>query len=458
MMLLLFPVSPKSSQREPSLGRWRSVHFLSGPQLTVWFSAVLLLLAGLQPAIAAVTIVSTVPVNGANNVSPSAPVVFTFSTAMDSVATVPFFLDAPSGESPDMILVWSAGNTKLTCTPSPQFANGHEIDWSVSGQDAIGNPLTGTTEGSFTNIVGVNGGSGTNADTMFTIGEYSYFQQTSTAPAVHLTYEFYAKTDLASNRVATNITVTLPTAAVTNLTADELTPEKFSVTVYKTSLAAFNSNYPAGAYTFDINPASLNQQVTVTLPAFTQPNAPQVSNYTAAQSVNPAQPFTLAWNTFSNGTSADVIGVLVTDGNSDTVFQTPGPGQPGVLTGTASSATIPAGTLQTNSDYNCDLVFAHLTLTTNSGLISYAFLGTITVFNLSTTTNSVAPLLTLSRSGTNVILTWPVSATGFNLEAATNLVSPVWSTALPSPVVVGTNDVVTNHISGTKQFFRLVNP
>ena len=460
MMTMLFPVAPKSSRRNPALGRRRSVQFLSAPQFTVWFPAVLLLLAGLQPAFAAPAIISTIPVNGANNVSPSAPVVFTFSTAMDPVATVPFFLDEQAGETPYTIQAWNSNNTVLTCTASPQFANSHEISWSVTGQDAIGNPLTGTASGTFTNIAGVNGGSGTNLYTGFEIGEYSGYQQTSAAPPAHLTYEFYAQTLLASNRTATNITVTLPTAAITNLVEDGLSPEKFSVTAFKPVLANFTSNYPAGTYTFDINPATSGQMVSVALPSYAFPNAPQVSNYVAAQSVNPAQPFTVTWNTFSNGGSTDIVGLIVVDTNSQTVFQSPLPGQPGVLTGTATSETIPAGTLQTNSDYSAEVVFIHPTpIGTNFGsfVTTYAVVGTLTIFNLSTTTNTPAPLLTLRRSGTNVVLAWPVSATGFNLEAATNLSSPVWNT-LPSPVVVGTNNVVTNGISGPRLFFRLVNP
>ncbi len=62
------------------------------------------------------------------------------------------------------------------------------------------------------------------------------------------------------------------------------------------------------------------------------------------------------------------------------------------------------------------------------------------------------------RSGTNVVLSWPTSATGFNLEYATSLGSPSWNTNLPAPVVISTNNVVTNSVSGAQKYFRLVNP
>jgi hypothetical protein len=71
-------------------------------------------------------------------------------------------------------------------------------------------------------------------------------------------------------------------------------------------------------------------------------------------------------------------------------------------------------------------------------------------------TPPVPPQLTIIGSGTNVILTWPVNATGFTLQSTTNLVSPaVWSTVSPAPVVVGGQNTVTNAIAGGQTFYRL---
>jgi len=299
--------------------------------LTARLLAIMVLLAGLQPAVAQPTILSTVPSNGAG-VSPGAPVMFTFSTAMDPTATTAAFFDVTASlQSPPVIPVWSAGNTVLTCTPYPAFANNHTIQWQVSGQDPMGNPLTGTTTGSFTTVAGVGGGSGANALTSFLIGEYTFYGQTSASPPVlypHITYEFFAQTLLSSNRTATNITVTVPVrSAVSNVVETLLTPEKFSLVVYNTNLAAFNTNFPAGNYIFNVSAMASNQQVTVNLPAYTPPNAPQVIDYNAAQSVNPSQPFTLNWNTFTNGGSADWI-FLEMGGNPAPIFQTPLYGHP----------------------------------------------------------------------------------------------------------------------------------
>jgi hypothetical protein len=71
-------------------------------------------------------------------------------------------------------------------------------------------------------------------------------------------------------------------------------------------------------------------------------------------------------------------------------------------------------------------------------------------------TVAAPPPLTLIRSGTNVTLTWPTNAAGFTLQSTTNLAAAAfWTTASPAPVVVNTNNAVTNTISGTRKFYRL---
>ncbi len=361
--------------------------------LTVRLLAVMALLAGLQPAGALTTILSTVPTNGATGVLPGAPVVFTFSAAMNPTSTVAAFYDQNAGfESPPVNPVWSAGNTVLTCTPWPAFANHHIIDWQVFGQDAIGNPLAGATTGSFTNVAGVNGGSGTNAYTYFQVVHYTFYFQSSASPPVllpNITYEFFAQTLLASNRTATNITVTIPVRlAVSNLVEELLTPERFSVGVFDTNiLRTFTTNFPSGNYIFNVSAVTSNQQVTVNLPAYVPPNSPQVSNYVAAQSVNPSQPFTLNWIKFTNGLSTDWILLEIEGGPVGALFQSPVPGQPGALTGTSTSVVIPAGTLPADSTNTAVLAFYHVAASTNGATVTQASVASVTYFSVITTTN-----------------------------------------------------------------------
>jgi len=80
-----------------------------------------------------------------------------------------------------------------------------------------------------------------------------------------------------------------------------------------------------------------------------------------------------------------------------------------------------------------------------------------TVFSI-----SFRPQLTVTPSGTNIILSWPTNVagfdyTGYTLQSTTNLVPPaVWSTNSPAPVVVAGRSTVTNPIAGGQHFYRLV--
>jgi hypothetical protein len=66
------------------------------------------------------------------------------------------------------------------------------------------------------------------------------------------------------------------------------------------------------------------------------------------------------------------------------------------------------------------------------------------------------PVLSVNATGANLVLSWLTNAAGFTLQSATNLVSAVWSTNLPSPLVVGGQNIVTNPITGSQNFFRLI--
>jgi uncharacterized repeat protein (TIGR03803 family) len=80
-----------------------------------------------------------------------------------------------------------------------------------------------------------------------------------------------------------------------------------------------------------------------------------------------------------------------------------------------------------------------------------------TVFSLSL--GPAVPQLAAIRSGANIVLKWPTNATGFVLQSTTNVATQaVWPTVSPAPVVVNAQNTVTNIISGTMKFYRLVKP
>lgn len=80
-----------------------------------------------------------------------------------------------------------------------------------------------------------------------------------------------------------------------------------------------------------------------------------------------------------------------------------------------------------------------------------------TVFSLAPGAVAVAaPQLNITLAGTNVILTWPSSATGYSLQSNTNLVLLAnWGAVSPAPIIINGQDTVTNPISVRQKFYRL---
>ncbi|HEY5296584.1 MAG TPA: choice-of-anchor R domain-containing protein [Verrucomicrobiae bacterium] len=68
---------------------------------------------------------------------------------------------------------------------------------------------------------------------------------------------------------------------------------------------------------------------------------------------------------------------------------------------------------------------------------------------------SVLPILTITASGTNVLISWPVAAGNFALQSAPDLGGANWTAVPNAPATIDTNFVATNGISGSAQFFRL---
>jgi hypothetical protein len=66
-----------------------------------------------------------------------------------------------------------------------------------------------------------------------------------------------------------------------------------------------------------------------------------------------------------------------------------------------------------------------------------------------------APMLTLTRVGNDVVISWPVTAIGFELEQTGNLSAPSWSGLGMSPTVVGDHFQMTLPATGSSKFFRL---
>ena len=343
-------------------------------------------------ALAAPTILSTAPSNMESGVSPSRSVSFTFSEPMNPVLTTVQFMDAATAQFLPATPGWNVGNTVLTCTPTDPWPANHTIVWMAAGSNPAGTPLGDPTLGMFMTAAASTGCDPIATLASFTVSKGWLYQQTSSsAPTLHpdSPYCFLGCMTLPCPRSATNVSLRVPSGPTLNLASTPLPGHLTLPDCSYNNLTAYEAAYPYGNYLFSIQSTASNQQVTISFPAtLTQPPAPRLSNYLAAQTIDPAQPFGLSWYPLAGGSAADCIYVEVYGG----VFATPGPGAAGALNGTATGVVIPAGIFQPNQSYSGCVTFYHLQLATNgSSHISLAYRASTTEFSLRTGSGQLPP-------------------------------------------------------------------
>jgi len=184
---------------------------------------------------------------------------------------------------------------------------------------------------------------------------------------------------------------------------------RFERQAYYLSQGAMDSALPNGTYTLQINARNEGTFLcNLTLTGNAYPNAPRFTNYAAAQVIDAAQSFALAWDAFTGGTTNDFILLLISSAPNETptnYFASPLPGQIGAVTGTNRTLIIPANTLPPGKQLFAKLSFLKVTetnLTAYPGVIGYAGVGATTIM----------PLLTLPRVGLPEIVECPLTRTG----------------------------------------------
>jgi len=171
-------------------------------------------------------------------------------------------------------------------------------------------------------------------------------------------FSFQCFVDSTGPDLITSASVSLPSSAMRTLTADG--EDSFAFLESFPSASALNSAYGTGTYTLTIDSENDFNAAQLSLPSAAFPNAPQITNYTAAQAINPINAFTLAWLPFSGGTGADFIEFTIRDSAENSVFRSGELGSNGHLNGTNTSMLIPPGSLFPGETYQLDLMFAKI--------------------------------------------------------------------------------------------------
>jgi len=205
--------------------------------------------------------------------------------------------------------------------------------------------------------------------------------------------------------------------------------------------AELDAAYPTGNYTLVVNTLNQGQKtLMLNLPAETFPSAPHISNWAAAQAINPAVDFTLRWDPFAGGTTNDFILVLMGNAtNGNITFRSPSPLQPGALDGLATSVTIPAANLEPSTLYQVEITFVKvksLDKTSYPGAVGIVGFDSFTDAGLLTTASPIQFGFSFRQfaqggsflNNTNATPQFPVAINGYRAElivtGTTNFASP----------------------------------
>jgi len=289
------------------------------------------------------------------------------------------------------------------------------------------------------------------------------YQQTNAAPPAAPNYPnayffgTYVDTDPAYT--VTNLIVTSPSGAY--LFLNQYSPTYFeNGSPYYSNPTNFDNDFPGGTYDYNFNytdaftntynadvifDISTNDLNAASIPAFT-PDC-----WTAMQAVDPSQPFTLTWNSYSLTPGADVAYTFISISDQATGNSTISPSGPPGLT----STNLPAGTFQYGRVYNVSLYFSERQFPVDYGFGNDSIV--VGWDNLTTTTLVTLPLwLQITPAGPNVLLTWPADATNYHLESTASLSSASpWTTVPNLPTLIGPTNQLVLPASNASAFFRL---
>ncbi len=266
-----------------------------------------------------------------------------------------------------------------------------------------------------------------------------------------------------TNQVVTNATVKAPAPSLTPLRTllagssglDWQFDEQFN------SQGALDAAYPTATFTtYSFSIATVNDGLRSGSANFFlagTPPTPQISNLSAAQQINTTTNFALLWNPL-NGSSLDLVQVVILHGASNLVYSSPAPFASNALSGTSTPLIIPPGALPAGRSF-----IGHLTIgkpgrpntSAYPGATGIGALARDTEFPLATLL-PIAPWLQVIPTGS------PPFAIGFTgesnrnylLQGSVNLSNWIDVTMTNSPTGTG---VVTDPLSAsfTNRYYRI---
>lgn len=200
--------------------------------------------------------------------------------------------------------------------------------------------------------------------------------QTSAAAPTPSNYGFLVEADGVE---FSSVTAIKPDTSEVSVPADGF--GEFDLEGDFVSEAARDEAYPEGNYSVRV----VENGQEIVLGPFPQtggtlPDIPYITNWDAAQSIDPNQDFVLDWNAFSNAGPNAMIEVEIwniNDQNNETDF---------ILAGAETGALLSADFLQPNSTYQGEIIFINPTVapSTSNGIMIDSFYESFTQFSFQT--------------------------------------------------------------------------
>ena len=346
-------------------------------------------------------LLSVVPADGTTDVSVSAPVVFSFSKAMDTTATAAQFFDA---FAPSILLPteasWNNDHTQLSCQPKPSFVAGTTILWNIAGQDATGAALT-SAQGTFDTAASPGGQADFHGSGLISRGESA--EQVDTNLFQIAGPEFIA---LATANGESDGFVVAPSPGSTNVLANAGAADALEFSDIEADPAAFATNYPAGTFWLGFAAAAGTATAALELSDDVLPSAPRVNPWQDPPHAVLGQPWTLRWDADAVGAPVDYVRLRV-EQDGAVIFASPLPDATGALTGASNTVVVPASVFTTTGRAEVSLTaFSFTALETNAipGVTLHAARHRTTTFELAVVDGSVPPptLLTTNMGGVAV--------------------------------------------------------
>ncbi len=265
----------------------------------------------------------------------------------------------------------------------------------------------------------------------FIHGKIQSFQQTSSAaPVVNSAAPFQFGSLITVGTATINSATLTFTGTASPHTYDPVGTGDFSILDTFTSQALMDSAYQNGNFTVAINTSAGDFSRTIFLFPFTYPTTAQLTVPAnewqgGTLVIDPSLDYTFTWNAFANAQATDVIQLVI---RSSSVSLDPFPA-------TQTSFTLPAGSLQPNTLYSCDLVFVRVAGATAGDADigpGFATLAKDTGFTISSTgpTSTPSPTATATPTGTPT----PPIPTPTPTPSATTTPSPS-ATPTPTPTI-----------------------